>query len=65
MNAAILARSALRTRSTARLMRSDLYHFENTNGQVWMVYILTLNCAEKIRPIYATIISVQRKQHRL
>ncbi|KAI9288474.1 cytochrome c oxidase subunit VIIc [Umbelopsis sp. AD052] len=33
MNAAILARSALRTRSTARLMRSDLYHFENTNGQ--------------------------------
>lgn len=36
MNPAFLARSALRARATGtrQLVRSDLYHFENTKGQV-------------------------------
>lgn len=35
MYANVLARSALRSRVAAKqLMRSDLYHFENSNGQV-------------------------------
>ncbi|KAI8140566.1 hypothetical protein BJV82DRAFT_520090 [Fennellomyces sp. T-0311] len=34
MNANILARSAMRSRvATRQVMRSDLYHFENSNGQ--------------------------------
>jgi hypothetical protein len=30
----ILARSAMRSAAARRIARSDLYHFENTNGQV-------------------------------
>ncbi|KAI9250571.1 cytochrome c oxidase subunit VIIc [Phascolomyces articulosus] len=34
MYANVLARSAMRSRVASRqVMRSDLYHFENTNGQ--------------------------------
>ncbi|KAI8374227.1 uncharacterized protein BYT42DRAFT_615405 [Radiomyces spectabilis] len=34
MYANVLARSALRSRATAQqVMRSDLYHFSNSNGQ--------------------------------
>ncbi|ORZ00290.1 hypothetical protein BCR43DRAFT_484960 [Syncephalastrum racemosum] len=35
MNPAFLARSAMRTRAVGnrQLVRSDLYHFENTHGQ--------------------------------
>ncbi|CEG71602.1 hypothetical protein G6F70_007573 [Rhizopus microsporus] len=29
----ILARSAMRSAAARRIARSDLYHFENTNGQ--------------------------------
>ncbi|KAL1922801.1 uncharacterized protein VTP21DRAFT_9177 [Calcarisporiella thermophila] len=33
MYPAIFSRAALRSRALTRPLRSDLYHFENTNGQ--------------------------------